>query len=307
LALWPAFAAELTEATGADLQLHRGGTLGVALDGDDLRALDELYRFHAELGLPVARLRGAECRVLEPMLSPRVRGGVRVTAEASVDPRAVCTALMGAGHQLGVRMIRRRVAEVRVHTDRVEGVVLDDRSVLPAGHVVLALGAWSLDAGLSPSEATPPVRPVKGQILRVRFDPMAPPLAGNVRARARGREVYLVPRANGELVIGATVEEKGFDTTVTAGGVRDLLEAAIEVVPVVAELEQVEAMARLRPTTADNAPVLGATPIEGLLLATGHHRHGVLLTPVTAEVIASLIVDGKSPVNVERFAVGRFA
>jgi len=304
---WPAFAAELADATSAALELCDGGTLGIALDGDDLRALDDLCRFHEGLELPVSRLGGRECREIEPMLSPRIRGGVRVATESSVDPRAVCAALITAAQQIGVTMTRARVAEVRGSRGRVDGVVIDDGSVLPAGHVVIALGSWSANAGLLPPEATPPVRPVKGQILRLRFDPMTPPLAGNVQARARGRDVYLVPRPNGELVVGATVEEKGFDTAVTAGAVRDLLESAIDVVPVVAELEQVESMARLRPASPDNAPVLGETPIEGLLLATGHYRHGVLLTPITAEAIVSLVIDGKLLAEADGFTLERFA
>lgn len=304
---WPAFAAELAEATSTDLQLAMDGTLGVALDGDDLRALDDLRRFHEGVDLPVTRLRAPECRDLEPMLSPRVRGGVRVATEASVDPRAVCAALLVATRQLGVQTLRARVDEVRVSRGRVEGVALDGGTVLPARHVVVALGARSTDAGLLPPEVMPPVRPVKGQILRLRNDPTSPLLTGNVRARARGRDVYLVPRRNGELVVGATVEERGFDTAVTAGAVRELLEAAIDVVPMVAELEVVEALARARPASPDNAPILGPTAIEGLLLATGHHRHGVLLTPITADAIVSWVVDAKLPTEVERFTPERFA
>jgi glycine oxidase len=302
---WPAFASELTEVTGIDLQLRQQGTIGVALDGDDLRALDDLCRFHEGLDLPVARLRGGECRELEPMLSTRIRGGVRVETESSVDPRAVCAALLSAGDQLGVWFVRQRIVEVRVANGRVDGVAVADGSMVSAPRVVVSLGAWSAHGSL-PREATPPVRPVKGQILRLRFDPATPPLTRNIHVLARGREIYVVPRRSGELVVGATVEERGFDVTVTAGGVRDLLDTAIEVLPIVAELEQVEAMARSRPASIDNAPVLGATPIDGLVLATGHYRNGVLLTPITADAITTLIVDGKTPPEIEWFTLERF-
>ena len=151
------------------------------------------------------------------------------------------------------------------------------------------------------------MRPVKGQIIRLRFDPHDPPLRRNVRALARGTSIYAVPRESGELVVGATVEEKGFDTTVTAGGMRDLLEAAIDVLPVVAELEQTEGIARLRPATPDNAPVLGPTAVDRLVLATGHHRNGVLLAPITADAITALLVDGKLPAEAEPFTIERFS
>jgi glycine oxidase len=157
-----------------------------------------------------------------------------------------------------------------------------------------------------PAEAAPPVRPVKGQILRLRFDPVSPPVTRNVHGLVHGWSIYLVPRTDGELVIGATVEEKGFDTTVTAGGVRELLDAAVELVPTVAELEQVEALARLRPASADHAPVIGPTSLEGLVLATGHHRNGVLLAPITADAVASLLIDGTLPPEVAPFTIERF-
>jgi glycine oxidase len=292
--------------SGVDLRFQTDGTLGVALTGDDLRVLDDLREFHEGLGLPVKRLDSAGCRALEPALSPRIRAGVRVATEASVDPRAVCAGLLGATGRLGVQLIRDRIVEVRVNGGRVDGVVLGDGSVLSTDRVVVALGAWTASSGLLPPEITPPVRPVKGQILRLRFDPADAPIVRNIHAWANGLEIYLVPRAAGELVVGATVEEKGFDTSVTGGGVRGLLEAAIEVVPQVAELELVESMAGLRPASADNAPVLGPTAIEGLTLATGHFRHGVLLAPITAEVVTALLVDGRLPAVAEPFTLARF-
>ncbi|WP_334144520.1 glycine oxidase ThiO [Rhabdothermincola sp.] len=303
---WPGFAAELEAATGAELGLRHNGTIAVALDADDLRALDAARRFQEELGLEVQRLRSSECRALEPMLSPRVRGGVRVDRESSVDPRRVCAALIGAARAAGVELVEQQVTQVLAGGGRVRGVALEGGDVVAGDHVVLALGPWSAAVAGLPAEAAPPVRPVKGQILRLHFEPASPPVTRNVHGLVHGWSIYLVPRTDGELVIGATVEEKGFDTTVTAGGVRELLDAAVELVPAVAELEQVEALARLRPASADHAPVIGPTSVEGLVLATGHHRNGVLLAPITADAVASLLVDGKLPPEVAPFTIERF-
>jgi len=153
-----------------------------------------------------------------------------------------------------------------------------------------------------------PVRPVKGQIVRLRFDTGDPPLTRNVRGFAEGRSVYLVPRADGELVVGATVEEQGFDTAVTAGAVHDLLRAATDLVPGVAELELVETIAGLRPGTPDNAHVIGVSPRDPRIVhATGHYRNGILLTPVTADAVVSMLTGEGVPAVVAPFGVGRFA
>jgi glycine oxidase len=304
-ARWPGFAEELAEASGVAVPLRRAGSLLVAFDEDDLRVLAELHCFQIGLGLDVARLGRRECRRLEPMLSPRIRGGVRVAEEANVDGRAVCAALLAAIDRTGGRVVRERVEEVLVEGGRVAGVRLAD-GVVRAEWVVLAAGARSASVPGVPPCAVPPVRPVKGQILRLRFDPAAPPFCHNVRALVRGLSVYLVPRDNGELVVGATVEEQGFDVSTTVGGVHDLLRAAIEVVPMVGELELVEAIARARPATPDNAPVIGLTALDGLILAAGHHRNGVLLAPITADAVVEILLGGEAPVDLDSFDVGRF-
>jgi glycine oxidase len=306
LARWPGFAAELAAAGGVAVPLRRAGSLLVAFDEDDLRVLDELHAFQTGLGLAVARLGRRDCRRLEPMLSPRIRGGVLVAEEANVDGRAVCTALLAAIDRVGGRVVREGVEEVLVEGERVVGVRLASGPRVDAEWVVLAAGARSGSVLGVPPCARPPVRPVKGQILRLRFDPAAPPLCHNVRALVRGASVYLVPRDNGELVVGATVEEQGFDVSATAGGVHDLLRAAIEVVPMVAELELVEAIARSRPGTPDNAPVIGPTALDGLILATGHHRNGVLLAPITADAVTAILLGGEPSPELASFDIGRF-
>jgi glycine oxidase len=181
--------------------------------------------------------------------------------------------------------------------------VLGDGERLAAGAVGLAAGCWSGGLGGLAAEALPPVRPVKGQLLYLRGPAGQPLCSRNVR----GLEVYVVPRGDGRVVVGATVEEQGFDTTVTAGAVHDLLRAALELLPDVAELELAETVVGLRPGSPDNAPMLGPAGPDGLVVATGHYRNGILLTPVTGDAIAELLATGRVPEMIAPFAPGRFA
>ena len=287
---WPAFAAEVADASGLDVGYRTEGTLLVAFDDDDLRALDELLRFQQSLGLAVERLRSRDCRSLEPQLSPRLRGGLFVGGDRQVDNRRLVRALVEACRRADVRFELRTVESLD-----------DDETVASVGRVVIAAGSWSSKLD------DVPVRPVKGQILRLRFDPADPPLTRNVRGMAEGRSVYLVPRADGELVVGATVEELGYDTTVTAGAVHDLLRAATDLVPGVSELELFETHAGLRPGTPDNAPIIGVSPRdERVVYATGHYRNGILLTPVTADAVASLLSGRGLPAVAAPFGTERF-
>jgi len=299
---YPSFVAELEEASGLPVGLRTAGTLLVGFDEDDVRVLADLSAYHRELGLDAERLTPREARRREPALSTRVRGALAVASDHSVDPRAVSSALLEAAARAGVELVRERVAELLVEDGRATGLRLADGLDLRAGTVVLALGAWSGSlAGLPPGAV--PVRPVKGQILRLRGEPL---LSGTVRALVRGRPVYLVPYGPDRLVVGATVEERGFDATVTVGGVADLLRDALEVVPGLTELELVETLARWRPGTPDNGPLLGPSHLPGLVLATGHHRNGVLLTPATADAVAEVLVSGALPEVASAFAPGRF-
>jgi glycine oxidase len=299
---YPGFVAELAQAGGVQVGLRTAGTLVVGFDEDDVRALGALHAFQQELGLAAQRLTARESRRREPALTPRVRGGLLVPHDYSVDPRALHGSLLAAATAAGVRMIRSRIEGVRVDGGRATGLRLAGGGELAADAVVLALGADSPSpAGVPPL----PVRPVKGQILRL--NGAAGLLSGTLRALVRGRQVYLVPYADGGLVVGATVEERGFDAAVTAGAVHDLLHDAIEVVPGVTELELVQTLARWRPGSPDNAPLLGPSALPGLVLATGHYRNGVLLTPVTGEVIAELLVSGTLPALAAPFTVDRFA
>ncbi|MEU7223756.1 glycine oxidase ThiO [Streptomyces chrestomyceticus] len=308
---YPEFAAELTEASGLDLGYRRCGTLAVALDADDRAHLRDLHALQLRSGLESEWLTGRECRRLEPLLAPGVRGGLRVDGDHQVDPRRLAAALLAACERAGVVFHRAAAERLTVARGRATGAGLGDGSRVTAGQVVLAAGSRSgLLAGV-PEEVLPPVRPVKGQVLRLRMPDGLPGgvpfLSRTVRAVVRGGPLYLVPRENGELVVGATSEELGWDTTVTAGGVYELLRDAHELVPGITELPLVESRAGLRPGSPDNAPLLGPTALPGLLVATGHHRNGVLLTPVTGDVMAAALTGGPLPEEARAFTPDRFA
>ncbi len=291
-ALWPDFAAELEAAAGIDVGLRRSGTLVVARDDDEARELERQLAFRDSLGVRARRLLPSEAREREPALAPTVRLALEAPDDHSVDPRLVLAALRRACEDAGVEL-REGAAVARVElsgaegaTRRVTGVVLDDGERLRAGQVVLAAGAWTTELlkGL-PAHATVPVRPVKGQILRLR-DPAGAGLLNGVVRFAGG---YLVPRGDGRYVLGATMEERGHDLSPTAGGVYELLRDAHELVPGIAELEIEELNVGLRPSTPDNAPAIGRGALEGLVWATGHHRNGILLAPLTAELVVEAL------------------
>ncbi|GAA2250002.1 glycine oxidase ThiO [Streptomyces atrovirens] len=304
---YPGFAAELTELTGHDLGYRACGTLAVALDADDRAHLRELHALQQRSGLDSQWLSGRDCRRLEPMLAPGVRGGLRVDGDHQIDPRRLAAALVTACERAGVGVHRARAERLVVAGDRATGVVTADGTELGAGQVVLAAGSLSGRLAGVPADVLPPVRPVKGQVVRLTMPARHGPfLNRTVRAVVRGSHVYLVPRENGELVIGATSEEMGWDTTVTAGGVYELLRDAHELVPGITELPLTETLAGLRPASPDNAPLLGPTELEGLLLATGHHRNGVLLTPVTGDAMAEALTTGVLPEVARPFTPRRF-
>jgi glycine oxidase len=283
---WPAFAREL-----GDVGYLRCGTLMVARDADEAAALERELGFRAQLGVPLTRLRPSEARRLEPALAPTLRLALQAPDDHVADPRLLAPALADAARRAGA--VLRTGAEVaavrRGEVDLVGG------ETIRAGDVVVAAGAWAGElAGVR-------VRPLKGQILRLR-DPEGPGLLERV---VRWEGGYLVPRGSGRYVLGATMEDKGFDTTVTAGGVWELLRDASELVPGVLELELEETFAGLRPTTPDNTPLLGRSERTGLVFATGHHRNGVLLASLTGDLVADAL-DGAAPEDAlapDRFAV----
>ncbi len=301
---YPQFVAELEDASGAAVGYRTEGTVVVALDSGDRAVLADLHAFQTRLGLDSELLTGRECKRLEPMLAPGVRAGLFVAGDHSVDNRRLAPALLTAAERSGVDVRRGRVTGLQTDGDRVTGATLDDGDQVSAGTTVLAAGCWSGEMAGLPPDALPPVRPVKGQILRLRTP--TPFLTRTVRGVVAGGHVYLVPRGDGEIVVGATVEELGYDTTTTAGGVYELLRDAHALLPGITELELVECHAGLRPGSPDNAPLLGRAGPEGLVLATGHYRNGVLLTPITADAVAELLCTGALPEVARPFDPRRF-
>lgn len=301
-ARWPEFASELADASGRDPGYRETGTVVAARDRDDKAALDRLATFQTDLGLVVERLTSRELRRFEPGLAPTVVGGLFVAGDHQVDNRALVDALHGAAERSGARFERTAAVAVRSHAGQVRGVETGDGRVIDADVVVLAAGWASTAIEGVPGDAVP-VRPVKGQLLHLAGPAEFVPTTRTVR----GVDVYVVARGDGRIVVGATVEERGDDTTVTAGGVLDLLRDAYELLPGIAELELVETTAGLRPGTPDNAPLLGRGPLDGLVIATGHYRNGILLCPVTADAIAEVVTGAGTPDVIAPFSPLRFA
>jgi glycine oxidase len=300
--IYPQFVEELQGATAMDPGYLRCGTLLAARDGDEAASLARELELRQTLGLTVHRLLASEARRLEPALAPTLRLALEIPDDHAIDPRkltaALAQALAAAGGELRVGAA---VGGVRIANDRVTGVRLDDGSDVPADNVVVAAGPWSSALDGIPDGAKIPVHPIKGQILRL-HDPAGPGMLTRVLRMTGG---YIVPRGDGRYVLGATMEERGFDTTVTGGGVYDLLRNAFELLPSVTELVIDELSAGLRPATPDNLPALGPGAVPGLHWAVGHYRHGILLTPITAElVVAAITGDGAVP---DEFAPARFA
>ena len=317
--LYPEFVAELEAASGESTAYEQLGALHIALDRDEAAQLRRVHELQRSLELEAEWLAPRKCRELEPGLTPAFHGGVLAAGEAAIDPRALSRALAAA--------LRAAGGELRTGTEVVDGIFDGDRLAgvrtkptpgsagplnryaeqrsggpsrraaaageeLRAETVILAAGAWSGQVQWLPEHARPAVRPVKGQVLELRRRDEEPP-ARHILASER---VYLVPRPDGRLIVGATVEEMGFDTSVTAGGVHELLREAYRLLPGVAEMELLDAVAGLRPGTPNNLPIVDPGAIEGLVLATGHYRNGILLAPLAAQTVADLL----APVGVAR-------
>jgi glycine oxidase len=304
---YPQFVAALREESGLDPGYLRCGTMIAARDRDEAEALERELEIRARFGLSVRRLRPTEARRLEPALTPTLRGALEIEDDHAVDPRKLTAALLAALRRPGVEVrAGSEVAELQLGgDDAVRGVRLADGQRLGSETVVVAAGVWSAQLPGLPSEARVPLRPVKGQIMRL-HDPTGP---GLMTRALRLPAAYLVPRGDGRYLLGATVEERGFDTTITAGAMFELLRDAAELVPGVSELVIDEILAGLRPGTPDNAPVIGGGALSGLFWATGHYRHGILLAPITAELVATAVLDGTvsplgAPFSPRRFEQG---
>jgi len=288
-ATWPAFAAELAEASGAEVGLLELGSLHVALDADEAAELRRRFELMREHGLEADWLGPSGCRELEPGLGPGGHGGVHAPHESAVDPRALVAALAVALERAGGRIEIAEAREAILDGDRLAGVRAADGVAHRAETTVLAAGSWSA-ADWVPEGARPSVRPVKGQILTL-AGPASRPACTRIVVTER---IYAVPRPDGRLVLGATVEEQGFDQRVTAGAVHELLREGYRALPEIAEFELVEMTAGLRPTTPDNLPLIGPAGLDGLVLATGHFRNGILLAPLTGERIATALAGDRA-------------
>ncbi len=302
-ALWPRFVEELEADSDLVTGFRREGALHVALDRDEAAELRRGHDLQRELGLDAEWLTPTACRKLEPGLAPSIAGGVSAPHEASVDPRRLAAAMVGAIEAAGGELrFGREIANGLLEGEILVGVRTSEGEEIRAGAVVLAAGAWSGSATWLPEEARPPVRPVKGEILEL-GSPDGRAVCERILASER---VYLVPRSDGRLIAGATVGERGFDESVSAGGVHELLREAYRLLPDVAELDFLGAAAGLRPGTPDNLPIVGHGAINGLVLATGHFRNGVLLAPLTGEAVARLIAGSGVPEEMADAAPGRF-
>jgi glycine oxidase len=290
--LYPQFVAELEAASGESAGYARQGALHIALDRDEAAELRRVHDLQRSRGLEAEWLPPRRCRELEPGLTPSFNGGVHAPGEAAVDPRALTRALLAALAAAGGEVATGiEVSAGLFEGECLVGVRTAAGEELRAPTVVLATGAWAGATEWLPEPARPPVRPVKGQILELRSRDGAAPCERIVASE----RVYLVPRPDGRLIVGATSEEQGFDTAVTAGGVHELLREAYRLLPDVAEMELVDSMAGLRPGTPDNLPLIGPGAIEGLVLATGHYRNGILLAPLTADAVAALLAGEQLP------------
>jgi glycine oxidase len=293
---FPSFNSELEQAAGEATGLRTEGTLAVAYDSGDLAALDRLTDFRHSIGLKAERLDARECRRLEPFLAPGTRGGVLATGDLSVDNRRYLTALRAAAAISGVQTVSGTVTEVADGHVRLTapGIADPPEKSLTARHIVIAAGHATRALNGVPDAIRRAIRPVKGQILRLRHPGNMPHiLTHTVRAVVQGHDLYFVPREDGELVVGATQEERD-DRDVTVGAVHDLLRDAATAVPAVSELVFAEASAGLRPGTGDNGPILGVIGNGSRVIAAGHFRNGILLSAVTADAVTALL-QGNEP------------
>ncbi|MFN3393023.1 MAG: glycine oxidase ThiO [Candidatus Thermochlorobacter sp.] len=301
LALYPKFLEELKEDAGLDVQLDTRGTLMIALDRDDREALRREFEFRKSIGLAVEWITASEARELEPLLSPKVTSAIWLPNDYQIDNQALILALRRALIARGSTLYEHTAVErVETYQGKVVGL-LTSAGQVEAKYVVLAAGAWSNEIAGLPEEARPTVRPVKGQILTLKMTKQL-----RMTKVVRSPRVYLAPKLDGRLIIGATSEEKGFDTIPTAGGMLTLLEEAFEAVPAIYELGIEEMRVGLRPGSRDNEPLIGESSVKNLLIATGHYRHGILLAPVTAKAIAALILGEPVSKTLLPFSPNRF-
>jgi glycine oxidase len=297
---WPDFVQELEAASGQRVDYRDEGTLIVADDRDSAEALRRLYEFQREQELTVDWLTGDEALEIEPFLAPRLSAAVFAPSDHQVDNRRLVDALKSAFREAGGQLHEQTPVQAVVPDDQTPALVTEEGERVETCRVIVAAGPWSRQIEGLEAEQRPPVRPVKGQMLELY---MRRPF--ELQHVVRGPDAYLAPKQDGRLLIGATSEEQGFDTEVTAGGLYAVLEGAWEVVPGIYDLPVTDTWAGLRPSTRDHAPLLGeAAP--GIVMATGHYRHGILLAPITAQEVGRLVLDGETSDWIAPFSPQRF-
>jgi len=297
--LFPALAAELRGETGIDVEHRTEGTLLVALSERDEDELDTRYRWQSDAGLPVERLSGAEAQTLEPGLSPAVRWALRFTDDHQVDSRKLTEALTRSAVRSGASIRQAEVQSLVLQGDRAAGVELRSGEMIHAGCVIVAAGCWSGQLAGLPRAL--PVRPVHGQLLALQA---APGLISHIVDSPR---VYLVPRHDGRVIVGTTTEDLGYTHRLSDVVSERLRAAAAEAVPALADADLVESWSGLRPGTPDGSPILGPDPeIANLIYATGHYRNGILLAPLTAQLIAGQLSGADQEISLAPFSVSRF-
>jgi len=303
--LWPDFVAELEEASDRDVEYEACGSLIVALDRDDAERLQHLLRYMHARSFPVRWMHADAAREEEPLLSSHTTGAVLCPRDDRINPRALVSALYEAALRAGAQIdVETEVSRVEISAGAVTGVVLADGSVIESERVVIAAGAWSPQIeGLGAMQ--PRIRPVKGQILALAPSPSVG--APALRRVVRGPDAYLVPRRDGRLIVGATSEERGFDTQMTAGGVFELLRGAYEVAPYIYELDLVDMWTGHRPASRDNAPILGGCDIDGLFFCTGHYRNGIQQAPASVALMSALLAGEAPALALAPFLSNRFS
>lgn len=286
---WPAFASELEDASGVSIDYREEGTLIVADDRDNAAHLRRIFEFQRAHSVPVEWISPIEAQEIEPLVSPRIAAAVYSQADHQVDSRQLVRALIEAFSRAGGHLIEHDAVR-KIELGGAHPVMkTESGKTFESETAVVAAGAWS--AGIVGLPETPiPVRPVKGQMLELRMhDPYR---LGTV---VRGIGSYLAPKLSGRLLVGATSEEMGFDSQVTAGGLYQLLEKAWRLVPGIYEMEVTDSWAGLRPGSPDHAPIVGYSQDKRVVYATGHYRHGILLVPVTASNVTEGIRKGEMP------------
>jgi glycine oxidase len=298
--LYPAFAQSLHEETGIDIELETSGTLYLAFTEEDERELEQRYEWQSRSGLEVEKLSREMARLLEPAISADVRAALRFPLDTQVENRRLISALATANEALGVNVVTGvSVDSLNLKRNRINGIETS-RGFVACGKVVIAGGAWSSQV-INEALPNPHIEPIRGQM--VSFE-ATPQIARHVIYSARG---YVVPRRDGRLLAGSTTEHAGFDKRVTAAGVQSIVASALEIAPAIAALPLASTWAGLRPRAADGLPVLGpCAEIAGVFYATGHYRNGILLTPITAELLASAIIEEEDSPPLQIFSPDRF-